>query len=152
MRRGQAGSSDAEGRARRQVHGTRPRAGESRKILVVDDRPEAVAALQCALEFAGHTVEVAYDRDGAIAKAFETRPEVVLCDIELPGRRDGYVVAETLRGTPWFESTYMIAITGCAEPQDVKDAVASGFDLHVAKPVDAQVLLRLIVERFEGMG
>lgn len=126
-------------------------APRGRSILVVDDRPDTVAALQCALELAGHRVEVAFDREGAIRKAFETEPEVIFCDIELPGHHDGHAVAETLRASPRFRSAYMVALTGCTEPEDVKQAVAAGFDLHVAKPVDARVLLRLIEERFEGM-
>jgi CheY-like chemotaxis protein len=43
----------------------------------------------------------------------------------------------------------MVAVTGCAAEDDVKRAVGAGFDLHVAKPVDMHVLIRLIDERFE---
>lgn len=120
-----------------------------RHILVIDDKPDTVEAMQCVLELSGHEVDVAYDGEGGIAKAFALRPEVILCDIGLPGSADGYRVARTLRSSEHFASTYMVAITGFVGEDDVKKAVAAGFDLHVAKPVDIQVLLRLIEERFE---
>ncbi|HET9948615.1 MAG TPA: response regulator [Longimicrobiales bacterium] len=121
----------------------------SHRILVIDDKPDTVEAMQCALELSGHDVEVAYDGHGGIAKALAVRPEVILCDIGLPGGADGYRVAETLRSSEQCASSYMLAITGCVEADDVKRAVAAGFDLHISKPVDIQVVLRLISERFE---
>jgi CheY-like chemotaxis protein len=120
-----------------------------RRILVIDDRPEIVAAMQWALSRSGHVIDVAFDGESAIAKAFEMQPDVILSDIGLPGPSDGLVVAATLRRSELFESTYLIAITGSSDPEDVKRAVAAGFDLHVSKPVDAHVILRLIAERFE---
>ena len=117
-------------------------------ILVIDDKPDTVAAMQAVLELSGHEVDVAYDGEAAIAKAFELEPQVILCDIGLPGA-DGYRVAHTLRASGRFASTYMVAITGFVGEDDVKRAVSSGFDLHVSKPVDIHVLLRLIAERFD---
>ena len=121
----------------------------SRRILVIDDKFDTVAAMRSVLELSGHEVEVAYDGKGGIEKALETSPDVILCDIELPGTIDGHGVAEKLRACNGFHSTYMVAITGCAEADDVRRAVAAGFDLHLAKPADMHVLLRLISEWFE---
>jgi CheY-like chemotaxis protein len=120
-----------------------------RRILVIDDRPETVAAMQCVLELAGHEVDVAYDGQAAIQSALALRPDVILCDIELPGHDEGHAVAEAVRASSLLQSTYMVAVTGCAAEDDVKRAVGAGFDLHVAKPVDMHVLIRLIDERFE---
>lgn len=117
-------------------------------ILLIDDREDAVAAMQAVLELRGYEVDVAYDGEAGIEKAFDLEPEVILCDIGLPGT-DGYRVARTLRSSDRFTSTYMVAITGFAGEDDVKRAVAAGFDLHVSKPVDVHVLLRLIAERFD---
>jgi CheY-like chemotaxis protein len=116
---------------------------------VIDDRPDAVAAIQSVLESSGHLVDVAYDGAAGIAKAMELKPEIILCDIGMPGEADGYQVAQTLRSVEGFAQTSMLAITGFAERADVKRAVASGFDLHVSKPVDVRVLMRLIEERFD---
>jgi CheY-like chemotaxis protein len=120
-----------------------------RRILVIDDRPDMVDAMQCVLELAGHDVDIAYDGQGAIRSAFARHPEVILCDIDLPGHDDGHAVAEAVRASPQLRSTYMLAVTGCDDAEDVKKAMGAGFDLHVAKPVDMHVLLRLIDERFE---
>ena len=127
-----------------------PRAnGKPRRILVIEDRFDTVAAMRSVLELSGYDVEVAYDGEGGIRKALETNPDVILSDIELPGRVDGHEVAERLRASSRFHSTYMVAVTGCAEADDVRKALASGFDLHLAKPPDMHVLLRLIAEWFE---
>lgn len=120
-----------------------------RRILVIDDRFDTVAAMQSVLELSGYDVEVAYDGEGGIRKAFETSPDVILSDIELPGTIDGHGVAQRLRATEDFRATYMVAVTGCAEADDVRKALAAGFDLHLAKPPDIRVLLRLISEWFE---
>lgn len=120
-----------------------------RKILVIDDRFDTVAAMRSVLELSGYEVEVAYDGEGGIRKAFETSPDIILSDIELPGAVDGHGVAQRLRATDDFRSTYMVAVTGCAEADDVRRALAAGFDLHLAKPPDMHALLRLITEWFE---
>jgi CheY-like chemotaxis protein len=120
-----------------------------RRILVIEDRFDTVAAMRSVLELSGYDVEVAYDGEGGIRKAIETSPDVILSDIELPGSVDGHGVAERLRAFHAFHSTYMVAVTGCAEEDDVKKALAAGFDLHLAKPPDMHVLLRLISEWFE---
>jgi CheY-like chemotaxis protein len=122
---------------------------QRRRILVIDDRFDTVAAMRSVLELSGHDVEVAYDGEGGIDKALQTGPDVILCDIELPGPIDGYGVAERLRASNGFHSTYMVAITGCTDADDVRRAVAAGFDLHVAKPADMHVLERLMSEWFE---
>ena len=120
-----------------------------RRILVIDDRFDTVAAMRAVLELSGYEVEVAYDGEGGIRKAFETSPDVILSDIELPGAVDGHGVAKRLRASEDFQATYMVAVTGCAEADDVTRALAAGFDLHVAKPPDMHALLRLISEWFE---
>jgi CheY-like chemotaxis protein len=127
-----------------------PEALAGRRVLVIDDKPDMVAALRYALELSGHVVEVAYDGEGGICKALQTNPEVILSDIGLPGRADGFVVAETLRASGLFDSTYMVAITGASAPEDVERAATAGFDLHVAKPADVRAILRMIAELPNG--
>jgi CheY-like chemotaxis protein len=120
-----------------------------RRILVIDDKRDAVEAMQCALELAGHRVDVAYAGASGIESARRLLPEVVLCDIGLPGAADGYQVARTLRAASPLDDSFIVAVTGYAGEDDIKSALAAGFDLHMAKPVDIHVLLRLIEERFE---
>jgi two-component system CheB/CheR fusion protein len=119
------------------------------RILVIDDKRDAVAAMQCVLELCGHEVDVAYDGAEGLERARNVSPEVILCDIGLPGAADGYQVARALRASDEFRSTFLVAVTGHAGEEDAKRAVAAGFDLHLAKPIDVHTLLRLISERFE---
>ena len=94
----------------------------------------------------GHQVAVAYDGDAGLAKAREFRPEIVLCDIGLPGVMDGYAVARALRKEPATASAYLVALTGYAQPEDQRRALDAGFDAHLAKPPDIEALRRLLSE------
>ncbi|HTP25423.1 MAG TPA: chemotaxis protein CheB [Anaeromyxobacteraceae bacterium] len=104
-----------------------------RRILVIEDNPDAAESLRMELGLQGHEVETALDGPQGIAKARELAPDVVLCDIGLPGM-DGYQVAKALREAPGPRRSYLIALTGYARPQDQERAKAAGFDAHIAKP------------------
>ena len=69
-------------------------------------------------------------------------PNVVLCDIGLPGM-NGYEVAKALRAET-DPGMQLVAVTGYAQPEDVKRAVDAGFDRHLAKPVDPAELELLL--------
>jgi PAS domain S-box-containing protein len=115
---------------------------ESRRVLVVDDNPDAAESLADLLRMLGHSVEVAYDGPMAIERARANPPDVVLCDIGLPGM-SGYDVAQALRATA-AERMRLIALSGYAQPEDVKHAIEAGFDVHVAKPCDPEEIERLL--------
>jgi CheY-like chemotaxis protein len=70
------------------------------RILIIDDRRDAVLPLNKMLIMEGHTVEIAQDGASGVAKAAEFRPRVVLCDIGLPGEMNGYAVCRVLRSLP----------------------------------------------------
>jgi CheY-like chemotaxis protein len=69
-------------------------------------------------------------------------PEVVLCDIGLPGM-NGYEVARAFRADEALKATFLVALTGYALPEDVQTAVEAGFERHLAKPVGLQALEEL---------
>ena len=89
----------------------------------------------------GHAADVAYDDPTAVEKARAIRPDIVLCDIGLPGM-NGYEVAQAIRGAGMTE-TRLVALTGYARGRDVKRATAAGFDGHLAKPCDPDDIERL---------
>jgi len=115
----------------------------ARRVLVVDDNVDAAETLRDLLTLAGHDVSIAHDGPGALAKARETMPEVVLCDIGLPGM-DGYAVARALRADAGVGHPLLVALTGYALPDDVRRATAAGFDAHLAKPPELEAIASLL--------
>ncbi len=113
-----------------------------RRVLVVDDNRDAAESLADLVRMLGHEVQVAFDGANAVAAAREYRPDVVLCDIGLPGM-DGYAVAKAIRAAG-LDTVQLVAVTGYAQPEDVKKAVEAGFDAHVPKPPDPVQIERLL--------
>src|SRR5207247_6064408 len=105
------------------------------RVLVVEDNRDAAETLQDLLELAGCTVALAYSGPQALAIAPEFRPEVVLCDLGLPGM-SGYEVGAALRQHPASARVHLIAVSGYGQAEDRERTKAAGFDLHLVKPVD----------------
>ncbi len=114
-----------------------------RRVLVVDDNVDAAESLADLLRLLGHEVTVAHDGPSAIEQASRDLPDVVLCDIGLPGL-DGYEVARALRGNPALARAVLVALSGYTGEDDVKRAFAAGFDRHLAKPADPFEVERLV--------
>jgi PAS domain S-box-containing protein len=110
-----------------------------RRVLVVEDSPDARESLRMLLELAGHEVETSEDASTGLARLGVFRPDVALIDVGLPGM-DGYALARELRGRPETRAIRLIAVTGYGQADDRRRALAAGFDLHVTKPVDASML------------
>jgi CheY-like chemotaxis protein len=121
-----------------------PSAGRSFRILVIEDAADAAESMKILLELSGHQAAVAHTGPAAVATARRARPEVVLCDIGLPGGMDGYAVARALRQDPATATAYLIALTGYGREEDQRLAHDAGFDLHVIKPVDFKALKELL--------
>jgi CheY-like chemotaxis protein len=115
-------------------------AGSALSIVIIDDNPDWVETLKDLLVIFGHEVISADDGESGLDTIRLGRPDVVICDIGLPGRVDGYGVARALRKNPSFSKTFLIALTGYGQDKDVKKALASGFDVHMLKPVSAEQL------------
>ncbi|MCI0458232.1 MAG: ATP-binding protein [Gemmataceae bacterium] len=118
--------------------------GPRRRVLVVDDNLDAAESLALLVRLWGHEVRVAHDGQGALSEATAFRPEVVLLDIGLPGL-SGYEVAARLRALPDARATLLVAMTGWGQPQDRQRAREAGFDVHLTKPADPEVLHALLV-------
>jgi two-component system CheB/CheR fusion protein len=115
----------------------------ARRVLVIEDNIDAAESLRELLAFGGHEVAVAFNGPQGIEMAHGFRPEVVLCDIGLPGM-DGYEVARAFRADDAFKDTFLVALSGYALPEDVQRAAAAGFDRHLAKPPGLEQLKRLL--------
>jgi PAS domain S-box-containing protein len=113
------------------------------RILVVEDNPDAASLLASALELMGHETRVAYDGPAALSDASEFAPEVALVDIGLPVM-DGYEVGRRLRSDERLTGLKLVAITGYGQDSDRQRAQDAGFDAHIVKPVNIDVLADLI--------
>jgi signal transduction histidine kinase/ActR/RegA family two-component response regulator len=114
-----------------------------RRVLVIEDNIDAADSFREALELDGHEVRVAYNGPEGLVAAREFTPDVVLCDLGLPGT-DGYQVARTFRADPALSSVHLIALTGYAMPEDVARAREAGFDQHLAKPASLEDLCTVL--------
>jgi len=113
------------------------------RILVVDDYPDALDSLSMLLQAEGHEVDTANSGTKAIERAQAFRPRVVLLDIGLPDM-DGYEVAQRLRELPETQLAVLIALTGYGQPEDRARSKRAGFDHHLLKPVDPDILSTLL--------
>jgi two-component system CheB/CheR fusion protein len=120
-----------------------PHAARPHRVLVIDDNVDAANTLKEILEIMGHEVRVAYDGLGGIAAARAFHPEMVLCDIGLPGI-DGYEVARVLRADESLRGTTLVAVSGYALPADKQRAVEAGFSFHLTKPSSMESLERVL--------
>ncbi len=111
----------------------------SRRILIVDDNTDSARSMAILQARRGHVTRTAFTGPDALTVAAEFLPEVVLLDIGLPGM-DGFEVARQMRAMPTLTGVLLIAMTGYASPEDILAATKAGFDEHLSKPVDLDVL------------
>ena len=113
-----------------------------KRILVVDDNVDAAQTLAAYLRMDGHRVESAVDGEAALRIAEVLHPDVAFIDLNMP-RMDGVEVARRLRVTPWGRGTRLVALTGMGQPGDVARTREAGFDNHITKPADLQMVSRI---------
>ncbi len=124
--------------------GTTEGRSHARRCLVIEDNVDAAESMAMLLSLDGHEAEVAFDAGEGLEKARRFRPNVVLCDIGLPGAMDGYGLARAFRNDPELSSAYLIALTGYGQEEDRRRALEAGFDTHLTKPADLDLLRRLL--------
>jgi CheY-like chemotaxis protein len=116
-----------------------------RRILIVEDNPDAARLLAECVEGRGFRVAVATDGQSAQRLFLEFHPDVAILDIGLP-TMSGYDVARWVRARPDGTEVKLIALTAYSKERDRTDALAAGFDVHLTKPVTASALLSLLLE------
>lgn len=113
--------------------------GGGRRILIADDNLDALESLATLLEMSGHDVVTAIDGAHALEKAEDWHPEVMLLDLGMP-RLDGCEVARRVRAQSWGRDTVLVALTGWGQEEDRRRTREAGFDSHLVKPLDLDVL------------
>jgi two-component system CheB/CheR fusion protein len=111
-----------------------------RRVLLVEDNPEIALTMRMVLELRGHQVEVEPTGSAALETARRFRPEVVLCDIGLPGAMNGYAVARAFRADPALNAVPLVALTGYGREEDRSQALDAGFAVRLTKPVAPEEL------------
>ncbi len=114
-----------------------------RRVVIVEDNQATADSMRLLLDLAGYEVRVAYNGPDGVRAAEEWPPDVVLCDIGLPGL-DGYAVALALRQHPETAHARLIAITAYGSDDARRRSQEVGFEQHFVKPVDPEVLLELL--------
>jgi len=151
-----AGSQPSQTAAQTPNIGKKPKISPGRslngiRVLVVDDDADAAGMLQFALGLSGAEVRTS----GSVPDAFSSiqgwKPDVLLADINMPGE-DGYSLIRQLRDRPPEEGSNIpaIALTAMARPEDSERALAAGYQLHIAKPIDIDEISRAVNELADG--
>jgi len=120
---------------------------EGCRILLIEDSLDTAESMQALLRLSGNEVEFALDGTAGIERAREFGPDVVFCDLGLPGEIDGFGVARALKGDGRSKSAWLIALSGFGRPSDQKRALEAGFDLYLTKPANRADLERAMNAR-----
>lgn len=119
----------------------RPGPGPRRRLrfLVVEDNRDAAELLEMLLTARGHEVKLCFSGDRALDAAVGQIPDVVICDLGLPGK-SGFEVAEALKSNPKLERTILLALSGYGRPEDLRRCKEVGFMAHLTKPADVNLI------------
>jgi len=113
------------------------------RVLIVDDNVDAGDTLGMLVELHGHSVKIARGAESAIQIAREFVPELMVCDIGLPGM-SGYAVVEVLRKDQQLARTTFVALTGFGSDEDVAKSMKAGFHYHLTKPFGIEELEKIM--------
>jgi DNA-binding response OmpR family regulator len=115
------------------------------RVLIADDEPNIVTALEFLMKQQGYETRVARDGDEALAEVESFRPDLVLLDVMLP-RRNGFEVCQKLRADGWTDLR-IVMLTAKGRDIEIEKGLALGADAYVTKPFSTGEL----VERVAGM-
>src|SRR5262249_30603368 len=115
------------------------------RILIVEDHADSRALLRQMVASFGATVRVAADGSEALAIASAWTPDLILADLRMP-EMDGFTLLSRLRDDPRLCGIRVVAVSALASGADIKRTWLAGFDGHVAKPIDYD-LVAMVIER-----
>jgi signal transduction histidine kinase len=114
-----------------------------KSVLLVEDNRDLADGLAELLRLLGVHVRVAYDGPSAIKSALEAVPDIILCDLGLPGM-DGFAVARACRAEISLRKVRLVAASGYSSSEDHENASSAGFDSLMTKPLTEESLRKLI--------
>ena len=116
----------------------------SSTVLLIEDNADSREMMAMLLGMLGYPVLEAANGNEGLCMAQCEQPAIAVVDIGLPDL-DGYEVARQLRADPQLRGMTLIALTGYGQDADRKRALAAGFDSHLVKPLDMDVLVNTII-------
>jgi CheY-like chemotaxis protein len=111
------------------------------RVLVVEDDPDSLELMTYLFHAFGHEAIGAGKGDEALALALSARPDLILCDLRLPGM-DGFELLSRIKSDPHLQSIPVVAVTAYAMPGDRERVMSAGFQGYVTKPIDPQTFVR----------
>ena len=122
----------------------------SARILLIEDNPQNRYLAKFLLEQRGHQIVEAETGPQGLALASETRPDIILLDIQLPGM-DGHAVARALKADPKLKLIPIVAVTSYAMAGDREKCLEAGAEGYIEKPINPETFVAE-VERFLAVG
>ncbi|MDH4093467.1 MAG: response regulator [Betaproteobacteria bacterium] len=117
----------------------------SKKVLIVDDEPNIVAALEFLLEKNGYQVRVATNGEEALGQLDAFAPDLVLLDVMVP-KVSGYEVCQRMRAEPKWRDMRIVMLSAKGREVEVEKGMSVGADLYVTKPFSSAELVATIRE------
>ncbi len=115
------------------------------RILVVDDNVDAARLLGMLLKMLGHETRIAHDGLEGVKAAEVFRPDVILLDLGMP-KLNGYDACRRIREHSWGQGMFIVALTGWGQEEDKTRSREAGFDHHLVKPVEREILENLFAD------
>ena len=112
----------------------------SRRVLVADDEPNIVVALEFLLQRNGYEVHVARNGEEALRLVETCNPDLVLLDVMMP-LRSGYEVCKRIKARPEWGHIKIVMLSAKGRDAEVSKGLALGADLYVTKPFSTRELL-----------
>lgn len=113
------------------------------RILIIEDNETNLELMSYLLQEFGHQLLLAMDGAAGLAKIKREKPDLVLCDIQMP-KLDGYELARTLKADPELRGIIIVAVSALAMAGDREKGLAAGFDGYISKPIDAKTFVQQV--------
>ena len=117
----------------------------TRKVLVVDDDVDTAQTLAVLVRLMGHEAHCVTRPSEALEAAKSLRPDIAFVDLGMP-KIDGYALARLFRETLELKNTTLVAVSGHGRAEDRARSRHAGFDAHVLKPVDAELVESILAQ------
>jgi len=123
--------------------------GRVRKVLIVDDEPNIVTALEFLLRRSGYDVRLATDGGQALQEVDAYRPDLVLLDVMMPVK-SGYEVCQKMRERADLAQVKIVMLSAKGSEAEVNKGLSLGADLYITKPFSTQELVATIDRLFDA--